>query len=85
MERKGWFKGCKIRVEQDYNEEVCKTRRKLVEYMFEARRRGEHAVLIKDKVQISGVQWDLEECRKKFKKGVENNEVPMKAQSHLWL
>ena len=74
LERKGWFKGCKLRVEQDYNEEVCKTRRKLVEFMFEARRRGEHAVLIKDKVQISGVQWNLEECRRKFKKGEENNE-----------
>ena len=71
LERKGWFKGCKIRVEDDYNEEVCNIRKKLVEYMFEARRRGEHAVLLRDKVQISGVQFDLEACRKNFKTGVE--------------
>ena len=72
LERKGWFKGCKLRVEDDYNEEVCNIRKKLVEYMFEARRRGEHAVLLKDKVLISGIQFDLEACRKNYKRGVED-------------
>ena len=72
MERKRMFKGCKIRLEEDYNEEVCTIKRKLVEYMWEARRRGKHAVLVRDKIQISGVLFDLEACRKNFKTGAEN-------------
>ena len=78
LERKGWFKGWKLRVEDDYNEEVCNTRKQLVEYMFEARRRGEHAVLIRDKVLILGFQYDLEACRKNFKRGVEETNERVK-------
>ena len=78
LERKGWFKGCKLRVEDDYNEEVCNTRKQLVEYMFEARRRGEHAVLIRDKVLISGFQYDLEACRKNFRRGEEDTKERVK-------
>ena len=78
LERKSWFKGCKLRVEDDYNEEVCNTRKQLVEYMFEARRRGEHAVLIRDKVLISGFQYDLEACRKNFKRGEEDTKERVK-------
>ena len=29
LERKGWFKGCKLRVDDDYNVEVCNIRKKL--------------------------------------------------------
>ena len=75
MERKRMFKGCKIRLEEDYNEEVCTIRRKLVEYMWEARRRGKHAVLVQDKIQISGVLFDLQFCRMNFKMGAENIKV----------
>ena len=78
LERKGWFKGCKLRVEDDYNEEVCSIRKKLVDYMFEARRRGEHAVLLRDKVLISGTQFDLEACRRNFKRGVEETNERVK-------
>ena len=36
LERRGWFKGWNIRVEDDYNEEIRKVRKELVEYMFKA-------------------------------------------------
>ena len=52
LERKGWFKGCKIRVEQDYNEEVCKIRRKLVEGKYQKREKDKKG----KKVKISPLQ-----------------------------
>ena len=67
MERKSLFKGYKLRLEDDHNEEVRSIRRILVEYMWEARRRGQHAVLIRDRIQISGRLYDLQTCRKNFK------------------
>ena len=69
------FKGCKIRLEEDYKAEVCAIRKKLVKYMWEARRRGKHAVLVRDKFQIPGVLFDLQSCRKNFKTGAENIKV----------
>ena len=66
------FKGFKIRLEEDYNAEICVIRKKLVEYMWEARRRGKHAVLVGDKIQISGALFDLQYCIKNFKTGERN-------------
>ena len=50
MGRKGMFKGYKIRLENDYNPEICAIRKQLVEYMWEVRRRGKHSVLVGDKI-----------------------------------
>ena len=50
MGTKRMFKGYKIRLEEDYNTEICAIRKKLVEYMWEARRRGKYAVLVGDKI-----------------------------------
>ena len=72
MERKRMFKGCKIRLEEDYKAEVCAIRKNLVEYMWEARRRGKHAVLVWGKIQIAGALFDIQYCRKNFKTGAEN-------------
>ena len=72
MGRKGMFKGYKIRLENDYNPEICATRKKLVEYMWDARRRGKHMVLVGDKIRISGAIFDLQFCEKNFKTGVGN-------------
>ena len=72
MERKRTFKGCKIRLEEDYNTEICAIRKKLVEYKWEARRRGKYAVLVGDKIQINGALFDLHFCKKNFKTGAEN-------------
>ena len=39
--------------------------------MWEARR-GKHAVLVGDKIQINGALFDLQYCKKNFKTGVGN-------------
>ena len=70
MGRKGMFRGCKIRLENDYSPEICAVRRKLVEYMWVERRRGKHAVLVGDKIRVNGVNFDLEYYEKNFKTGV---------------
>ena len=66
MGRKRMFKGYKIRLEEDYNTEICAIRKKLVEYMWEARRRGKHAVLVGDKIQINRALFDLQFCKKEL-------------------
>jgi hypothetical protein len=48
------FAGTEIRVEQDYSREVRETRRKLVPYLKDARKRGCRAFLKKDKLMVNG-------------------------------
>ena len=79
LERRGWFKGRNIRVEDDYNEEILKIRKELVEYMFKARSRGEYAVLSGVKLQVGEVKYDVEMCRKYWRNEEEDNKERKKA------
>ena len=70
-------------IEDDYNEEVCNIRKKLVDYMFEARRRGEHAVLIRDKV-IEMQQMDFLDFAVILKHSLVVRKVNGEKEKFLW-
>ena len=72
MERKGMFKGYKVRLENDYSPDICAIRKKLVEFMWAERRRGKYAVLVGDQLRVEEAMFDLQYCEKNFKSGVGN-------------
>ena len=74
MERKSMYKGSKIRIDDDYKIEIRLKRKQLVKYMWEARGRGKHAVLVGDKIEIDGAV-DLEFCEKNLNTGAETSSM----------
>ena len=62
LERTRMLKGTRIRVDRDYDYKTRVTRRKLLQYMWNARREGSQAYLVHDKIRINGKILDLEFC-----------------------
>ena len=59
INKKRLFGKWKVRVDEDFNPEVCNIRRRLVKYMWMERKNGKHAILSKDKILVNNIPFDL--------------------------
>ena len=68
LERTRLLKGLRVWIERDFDFSTRKTRSELLPYMWEARKNGKRAILKMDKLKIGNQLFDLEYCKKNFKK-----------------
>ena len=68
LERARLLKGIRVWIERDFDFSTRKIRRELLPYMWEARKNGKRAVLKMDKLKIGDQLFDLDFCKKNFKK-----------------
>ena len=59
INKKRLFGKWKVRVDEDFNPEVCNIRKRLVKYMWMERKNGKHAILSKDKILVNNIPFDL--------------------------
>lgn len=85
MSRARNLKGTNYRIEHDYDAQTRLRRKQLLPFLISARKRGEYAILINDKIKIENRILELEFClRNEINKGKSEGERRQKpSQAHI--
>lgn len=73
LDRTRLLRGTRIRIDRDYDYITRMKRKELLHYLWEARKNGQRARLVFDKININGRLLDLEYCRRNLNQGSYGN------------